>query len=479
MPDYETREQFLWNGLQQMTVLPPDFDTACPICHEAYDTSEEASLSIGKRFVLARSCRHVFHTECLRKWLMDQNKQTCPSCRHMFYDANPPSGILSVMRSQNEIVERITETSRHYQNTITALQRTVETQEQTMRHLRRALASTIPSASGNGNGHRRENTEHLIQAFANRYSGWSFQEPALEPSSDTPSAGPAAGLSPLVSGAPRQDLTFSTLVPSIQYVFPNLTAIGTGLEGSLLTDPALSPNPYPYLQYGATRSIARPGRQQVQHESTSDQTLSRGSTDSNGAGAGPSLAADRPTVGGLFDRPSESAPGTTQRPFRGIGSPRYSPISPPMQRTSQTSPIMQRTFGGSGGLFGNREGGLEASSSGLGERALGGSSGLSGQGPQAAPSLGQPSSMGLFGTARPSEASFGQSQQREPSAGPPPAATSPIGTTNGGTPSIDPRTQFWQSLEAVDYDPLFHSAATPEYSAISREEFEYMVGIRR
>ncbi|KAF9735373.1 hypothetical protein PMIN02_001067 [Paraphaeosphaeria minitans] len=38
-------------------------------------------------FICIRTCRHIFHTACLRKWLSKPMNKTCPSCRRLLFAA--------------------------------------------------------------------------------------------------------------------------------------------------------------------------------------------------------------------------------------------------------------------------------------------------------------------------------------------------------------------------------------------------------
>ena len=47
----------------------------CSICYENYvDTTE----------IIVTNCFHVFCIECLKKWIFDENKTSCPMCRNTF-----------------------------------------------------------------------------------------------------------------------------------------------------------------------------------------------------------------------------------------------------------------------------------------------------------------------------------------------------------------------------------------------------------
>ncbi|WP_422136341.1 RING finger domain-containing protein [Endozoicomonas sp. ALD040] len=47
----------------------------CPICFEAFD---------GREVRVLEECRHMFHEDCLSKWLSENT--TCPYCRHSLGD---------------------------------------------------------------------------------------------------------------------------------------------------------------------------------------------------------------------------------------------------------------------------------------------------------------------------------------------------------------------------------------------------------
>lgn len=48
-----------------------DLDLECPIC---YENIGDIKCHIG--------CNHYFHETCIKTWIIDQNKVTCPICRN-------------------------------------------------------------------------------------------------------------------------------------------------------------------------------------------------------------------------------------------------------------------------------------------------------------------------------------------------------------------------------------------------------------
>ncbi len=71
------------NGLEESVILPyskkivkhiektnNDPDLECPICFEKIGST---SCFIG--------CDHAFHEDCIKKWIIDEQKTTCPICR--------------------------------------------------------------------------------------------------------------------------------------------------------------------------------------------------------------------------------------------------------------------------------------------------------------------------------------------------------------------------------------------------------------
>lgn len=60
-----------------------DSTRKCPICIDDYEIGDEICYSRNKK------CRHVFHADCMRNWLMKSND--CPLCR-VDYLQLPPGG---------------------------------------------------------------------------------------------------------------------------------------------------------------------------------------------------------------------------------------------------------------------------------------------------------------------------------------------------------------------------------------------------
>lgn len=50
--------------------LPSD---ACPCCDQNIFDDKETLVSIWL-------CGHIYHSECLKKWILQQNKTTCSRC---------------------------------------------------------------------------------------------------------------------------------------------------------------------------------------------------------------------------------------------------------------------------------------------------------------------------------------------------------------------------------------------------------------
>jgi len=82
MAAYDSVTTFLWHGMDQITSIPEGEN--CPICISPYHGTEEEH----NRCVRTRSCGHIFHTMCLQKWISEQQKNTCPMCRGVFF---PPT----------------------------------------------------------------------------------------------------------------------------------------------------------------------------------------------------------------------------------------------------------------------------------------------------------------------------------------------------------------------------------------------------
>lgn len=55
----------------------------CTICQEPYETGE------FPESILILPCKHMFGSSCLRNWLVDAEKQTCPCCRAQLYHLEP------------------------------------------------------------------------------------------------------------------------------------------------------------------------------------------------------------------------------------------------------------------------------------------------------------------------------------------------------------------------------------------------------
>lgn len=57
-------------------ITPSNLDDKCPICYESFR---------GKNNVITE-CHHIFHNECLLKWLTEKCQQpNCPICRKSFH----------------------------------------------------------------------------------------------------------------------------------------------------------------------------------------------------------------------------------------------------------------------------------------------------------------------------------------------------------------------------------------------------------
>ncbi|KAF2255113.1 hypothetical protein BU26DRAFT_559734 [Trematosphaeria pertusa] len=117
MPDYNSREEFLWNGLEQLSRLPEDADPNCPICHERYSKGTWAE-SREEKFVRIRSCRHIFHTACLRAWISEQSKMDCPTCRHELYAGDDASTF--ILQLGQEVVQLVTNTQQAADELVTS-----------------------------------------------------------------------------------------------------------------------------------------------------------------------------------------------------------------------------------------------------------------------------------------------------------------------------------------------------------------------
>lgn len=118
MDIYLTRRDLFRNGLIQLHEVPKDTENSCPICMEvlvnivpsssdsaktgnntahndlgsdskiagtsATDTTEDDVANTGPtQFGILWACGHIFHTECLRKWL--SRKRNCPICRKQLF----------------------------------------------------------------------------------------------------------------------------------------------------------------------------------------------------------------------------------------------------------------------------------------------------------------------------------------------------------------------------------------------------------
>jgi len=60
------------NNLQ----MDEDEDAICVICLDSFEPGDLVSWSKHDS-----NCTHVFHTECIRQWLVDRRQDECPSCR--------------------------------------------------------------------------------------------------------------------------------------------------------------------------------------------------------------------------------------------------------------------------------------------------------------------------------------------------------------------------------------------------------------
>ncbi|KAF1949975.1 hypothetical protein CC80DRAFT_554874 [Byssothecium circinans] len=106
--DFETRGEFLWYGLEQLTQLPSDCDPSCPICLEPFNGAA-AFNNVDQRFLRPRSCGHVFHTACLCTWLAEPHKRTCPFCRHEFFTHVEDLALMNRVQSVEDDLEILQE----------------------------------------------------------------------------------------------------------------------------------------------------------------------------------------------------------------------------------------------------------------------------------------------------------------------------------------------------------------------------------
>ena len=57
----------------QIETFTGDPSTVCPICLDGFNVEKEA--------VTQLECKHFFHVECIKPWLVEHN--TCPTCRYI------------------------------------------------------------------------------------------------------------------------------------------------------------------------------------------------------------------------------------------------------------------------------------------------------------------------------------------------------------------------------------------------------------
>lgn len=51
-------------------------NNSCVICTQKY---------VKNDIILTLPCMHYFHENCIRKWIQNFHKKTCPHCRHNIY----------------------------------------------------------------------------------------------------------------------------------------------------------------------------------------------------------------------------------------------------------------------------------------------------------------------------------------------------------------------------------------------------------
>jgi hypothetical protein len=79
-PTYGCVHSFLDDGVE----VPE-----CPVCCEPFLSSTSKGPSDrDTELVQIKECRHFFHRECLTRWVDDEGRNTCPSCRHELFSIN-------------------------------------------------------------------------------------------------------------------------------------------------------------------------------------------------------------------------------------------------------------------------------------------------------------------------------------------------------------------------------------------------------
>ena len=51
------------------------------ICGICLDSNGKLIINRKKNYKIITPCGHVFHKQCLKKWLQTDHKKTCPICR--------------------------------------------------------------------------------------------------------------------------------------------------------------------------------------------------------------------------------------------------------------------------------------------------------------------------------------------------------------------------------------------------------------
>uniref|UniRef100_A0AC34RCG3 Anaphase-promoting complex subunit 11 n=1 Tax=Panagrolaimus sp. JU765 TaxID=591449 RepID=A0AC34RCG3_9BILA len=72
-----------------------DKDDTCGICRSPYESCCTSCKMPGNDCPLAiAECRHAFHMHCIRKWVRQQARSSCPLCRHEW--RSPPISIFNI-----------------------------------------------------------------------------------------------------------------------------------------------------------------------------------------------------------------------------------------------------------------------------------------------------------------------------------------------------------------------------------------------
>ncbi|KAF1964727.1 hypothetical protein BU23DRAFT_630599 [Bimuria novae-zelandiae CBS 107.79] len=118
MADYPTREDFAWNGMQQLSELPKDVHCECPLCktdlvskaaadNEDSAQDESSQKEEDSRFIQVRPCSHIYYTTCLRMWLLNPMNKTFPMRLRVLFEASYGSEAANKIAWQKNQIDKL------------------------------------------------------------------------------------------------------------------------------------------------------------------------------------------------------------------------------------------------------------------------------------------------------------------------------------------------------------------------------------